>query len=141
MLAHRLTQFRSSPAVGVSLRDSAVQTLQISSAVDRSSGPQRPGQALLCALQFGALRKTLDRRFTTQAHIGDRKEGSIMFTGSNASVIRRIRTADEIAIELAQRINRELNYQVPARILSLPLGQRVQCVPGLPLLRPSRACA
>lgn len=64
-----------------------------------------------------------------------------MFTRSNANIIRRMRTADEIAIELAQRINRELNYQVPARILSLPLGQRVQRVPGLPLLRPSRACA
>src|SRR5581483_4602583 len=105
------------------------------------SGPQRLGQALLCALQFGVLRKTLDRRFTTQANIGDRKEGSIMFRGSNASIVRRMRTADEIAIELAQRINRELNYQIPARILWFPSDQAVQRVPALPLLRSSRACA
>jgi hypothetical protein len=96
------------------------------------------GTALRVAVR--GLRKTLDRRFTTQAHIGDRKEVSIMFTGSNASIIRRMRTADEIAIELAQRINRELNYQIQRRILSLP-RETLQRVPGLPLLRSSRGCA
>ncbi len=65
-----------------------------------------------------------------------------MFTGSNASIIRRMRTADEIAIEIAQRMNRELHDQLrPRRILSLRPRQPVRSVPGLPLLRSRQACA
>jgi hypothetical protein len=65
-----------------------------------------------------------------------------MFTGSNASIIRRIRAADEIAIEIAQRINRELHDQLrPRRILLLPRRPPAQSIPGLPLLRSPRECA
>jgi hypothetical protein len=58
-----------------------------------------------------------------------------MFTGSNASVIRRMRDADEMAMETAARINRELHDQAPAdRIALLPPRKPAQSVPSLPLL-------
>lgn len=65
-----------------------------------------------------------------------------MFTGSDASIIRRMQNADMIAIEAAARLNRELYDEMTDKWITLliPIRKPARSAPGLPLLR-SRACA
>ena len=65
-----------------------------------------------------------------------------MFTGSNASIIRRMQRADEVAIEIATRLNRESHDEMIDKrsTLLLPVRKPARSVPSMPLLR-SRVCA
>ena len=65
-----------------------------------------------------------------------------MFTGSNASINRRMQRADEVAIEIATRLNRESHDEMIDKrsALLLPARKPARSVPSMPLLR-SRVCA
>ncbi len=53
-----------------------------------------------------------------------------MFTGSNATVIRRMQSADEIAMQTAVRLHRDLQESSAVPVVSLPIRKPAQRIPS-----------